>query len=95
MSFVIKPLRVSDEWGMNNYQTYTFEGVTFEMEEKEKDICQTCESDEGLCQVCYERKNTVPICNRCGEPIGLTASVVYEEDDSKVYCGPCSAFVWR
>lgn len=65
----------------------------FEEDEEEPHICQTCESDEGLCQVCYERKNTAPICNRCGEPIGLTASVVYEDDDSKVYCGPCRAFI--
>ena len=65
----------------------------FEEDEEEPHICQTCESDEGLCQVCYERKNTVPICNRCGEPIGLTASVVYEDDDSKIYCGPCRAFI--
>lgn len=33
ISFETKPLRVSDEWGMNDYLTYTFEGVTFEMEE--------------------------------------------------------------
>lgn len=36
ISFDTKPRRVSDEWGMNDYLTYTFEGVTFKMEEKGK-----------------------------------------------------------